>query len=184
MAALTAERQLHEVWETHPEALSFFVTVDHKKIGEKYLVTAFVFFLLGGVEALLMRTQLIAPENTFLDPETYNQVFSMHGTTMIFLFATPILSGFGNYFVPLLLGARDQAFPRLNAFSYWIFLAAGLFMYSSFLLGAAPNGGWFAYAPLTSSQTHTPGLNIDFWALELMFLGIYTTAGALIFLVL
>src|SRR5581483_3099251 len=181
--AVTSVERLHQVWETHPKKLSFFITVDHKKIGEKYLLTAFTFFLLGGIEALLMRTQLMQPENTFLDPETYNQVFSMHGTTMIFLFSTPILSGFGNYFVPLLLGARDQAFPRLNAFSYWIFLASGLFMYASFLVGAAPDGGWFAYTPLTSSQTYAPGMNIDFWGLGLIFLGISTTVGALNFIV-
>jgi cytochrome c oxidase subunit I+III len=117
-----------------------------------------------------------------LDPENYNQLFSMHGTTMMFLFAVPALSGFGNYFVPLMVGARDMAFPRLNAFGYWVFLASGLFLYSSFLVGQAPNDGWFNYVPL-GGEEFTPGLNIDFYALGIIFLGISTTAGAINFVV-
>ncbi len=182
MAALADRELLIKVWETHPKALSPFVTVDHKKIGARYLVTAFLFFLAGGIEALVMRTQLALPENRLLDPETYNQLFSMHGTTMIFLFATPILSGFGNYVVPLMLGARDMAFPRLNAFTYWVFLFSGLFIYASFLIGSAPDGGWFAYTPL-SGKAASPGPGLDFWALGLVLLGISTTAGALNFIV-
>ena len=109
-------------------------------------------------------------------------LFTMHGTTMIFFFATPMLFGFGNFLVPLMLGSRDMAFPRLNAFGYWVFLFSGLFMYSSFLVGAAPNGGWFAYVPLTSLQ-YSPGPNLDFWGLGLIFLSIASTAGATNFIV-
>src|SRR5205823_11844806 len=142
-------------------------------IGVRYIVTAFVFFLLAGIEALIMRAQLSAPGRHIVGPETYNQIFTMHGTTMIFLFATPILFGFGNYFVPLMIGSRDMAFPRLNAFGYWIFLFSGLFMYSSFFIGRAPNDGWFNYVPLSSHQ-FTPQLNIDYYTLGLAFLGIST----------
>ena len=111
-----------------------------------------------------------------LTPEEYNQVFSMHGLTMIFLFVTPMLSGFGNYFVPLMIGARDMAFPRLNAFGYWVFLGAGLFMYSGLVIGDAPDNGWFNYAPL-SIRPFSEGPNIDFYAIGLLFLGISTTVG-------
>src|SRR5579872_3898317 len=124
------------------------MTTDHKKIGVMYIVTAFFFFLAGGTEALLIRTQLAEPNGKVLSPEIYNQVFTMHGVTMIFLFVMPVLVGFGNYIVPLMVGARDMAFPRLNAFGYWIILFGGLFLTSSFLFGQAPNAGWFNYAPL------------------------------------
>src|SRR5688500_11056060 len=117
-----------------PEArgwTSWFTTVDHKRIGILYMVTAFVFFLVGGTEALLMRVQLGTPENSFLDPATYNQLLTMHGTTMVFLFVVPMMTGFANYFVPLQVGARDMAFPRLNALSYWLFLFGGIVFYAS-----------------------------------------------------
>ncbi len=186
MATATARasmiQRLERLWETEPGLAGMLGTVDHKAIGRRYLATAFIFFLLAGLEALVMRTQLITPENSLLSPEGYNQLFSMHGTTMIFLFATPMLSGFGNFFVPLLIGARDMAFPRLNAFSYWVFLLSGIFLYTSFLSGQAPNGGWFAYVPLTSHE-YNPGLNMDFWALGIIFLGISTTAGAINFII-
>jgi cytochrome c oxidase subunit 1 len=162
--------------------LSWLFTVDHKRIGILYLVSAFVFFFAGGIEALLMRLQLARPENTFLSPDTYNQIFTMHGTTMIFLAVMPMAAGFGNYLVPLMIGARDMAFPKLNALSYWTFLAGGLFMYSSFLLGGAPNDGWFSYAPLTEqifSSTH----GMDFWALGILLLGLATTIGSINFIV-
>ena len=110
---------------------SWVTTTDHKKIGVMYLVTTFVFFILGGVEALLIRLQLGTPENTLLSPQTYNQLFTMHGTTMVFLFVVPIMAGFGNYFVPLMIGARDMAFPKLNALSFWLLLAGGIVFYSS-----------------------------------------------------
>ena len=177
----TRTERLTQLWESPPTLLGQLATVDHKKIGKRYLVTAFVFLVLGGLEAALMRAQLARPEQTLLTPEQYNQLFTMHGTTMMFLFAQPILSGFGVYLVPLMIGARDLALPRLNAFSYWVFLLSGVFLYSSFLVGAAPNGGWFAYSPLTSAR-FDPGLNMEFYTLGLLFLGVSTTAGAINFI--
>ncbi len=169
--------RLREHWETPRTWLARLATVDHKTLGIRYIVTAWVFFALGGLEAALMRLQLARPENHFLSPEAYNQLFSMHGTTMMFLFIQPMLSGFSFYLAPLLIGARELAFPRLNAFSYFAFLLSGVFIYASFLVGQAPNGGWFAYTPLTDVQ-YDPGLNMDFYALGLLYLGIATTAGA------
>ncbi|MEX1184476.1 MAG: cytochrome c oxidase subunit I [Gemmatimonadota bacterium] len=156
-------------------------TVDHKKIGLMYIVTALIFFVVGGIEASLIRIQLAKPESTFLSPDLYNQIFTMHGTTMVFLVGMPIAVGLFNYIMPLQIGARDVAFPRLNALSYWVFLFGALFMNSSFLLGAAPNGGWFGYAPLTSPQ-YGPGLNIDFWVLGLQALGIASIMGGVNFI--
>src|SRR5437588_2787904 len=143
--------ELEEIWADAPGVPGFFSTVDHKRIGMRYIYTAFFFFFTSGLMALVMREQLASPNNHVVGPEAYNQLFTMHGTTMIFLFNTPVLAGFGNYVLPLMIGARDMAFPRLNAFSYWVFLFSGLFMYSSFLVGKAPNGGWFPYTPLTDS---------------------------------
>jgi cytochrome c oxidase subunit 1 len=127
---------------------SWITTVDHKRIGILYWVTAFFFFLVGGIEALLIRVQLSRPENTLLSADAYNQLFTMHGLTMIFFALMPLGAAFFNYLLPLQIGARDVAFPRLNAFSYWVFLAAGIFIYSGVLLGGLPDGGWFNYAPL------------------------------------
>ncbi|HET7743345.1 MAG TPA: cbb3-type cytochrome c oxidase subunit I, partial [Gaiellaceae bacterium] len=175
--------RLERAWEEPRGRLRAAVTtVDHKKIGIRYLVTAFVFFGAGGVEAAIMRTQLARPDQRLVSPETYDQVFSMHGLTMIFLFATPMLFGFGNYLVPLMIGARDMAFPRLNAFSYWVYIAAGLFMYAGLAIGKAPDVGWFNYVPL-SGPRFSPGPNVDFYGLGLIFLGIATTAGAINFVV-
>jgi cytochrome c oxidase subunit I+III len=176
-----AER-LESIWGEKPGLATWFTTVDHKRIGLKYLYTAMFFFVFGGIESLIMRVQLGAPDSSILDPETYNQLFSTHGVTMMFLFATPALSGFGNYLVPLMIGARDMAFPRLNAFGFWVFLASGIFMYSAFLVGQAPNDGWFNYVPLALKK-FTPGLNIEFYTLGLIFLGVSTTAGAINFIV-
>src|SRR5919202_2851316 len=167
---------------TRSGLMSWITTVDHKKIGILYLVTALGFFLLGGIEALLIRSQLAVPNNTLLNPDLYNQIFTMHGTTMIFLAVMPFSVGFGNYIVPLMIGARDMAFPRLNALSYWLFLFGGLILYSSFLLGGAPDAGWFGYAPLTERQ-FTPGHGIDFWIVGLQLLGIASLIGALNFIV-
>src|SRR5215203_5881375 len=126
---------------------SWITTTDHKKIGILYLWTVAVFFILGGVEALLIRLQLGSPENTLLSPQTYNQLFTMHGTTMVFLFVVPIMAGFGNYFIPLMIGARDMAFPKLNALSYWLLAMGGIVFYGS-LFFSAPECGWTCYAPL------------------------------------
>jgi cytochrome c oxidase subunit 1/cytochrome c oxidase subunit I+III len=182
--ATVAERteRLRETWGEAPGLATWFKTVDHKKIGRRYIWTAFVFFALAGLEALALRSQLARPNETLIGPGAYNQLFTMHGTTMIFLFATPMLFGFGNYFVPLMLGARDMAFPRLNAFGYWVFLFAGLLMNASFLFGLAPNGGWFNYVPLTGPE-YTPKVNIGFYIVGLLFLGISTTAAAINFIV-
>ena len=174
--------RLQAIWETAPGLYGWIATVDHKAIGIRYIVTAFAFLVLGGLEALVMRVQLAQPNEALLTPEQYNQLFSMHGITMIFLYALPILSGFSNYLFPLLLGTRDMAFPRLNAFSYWVYLAAGLFLYASFVIGQAPNDGWFNYAPY-ALKTFNPGLNMDFYALGMILLGISTTVGAANFVI-
>jgi cytochrome c oxidase subunit I+III len=180
--ATTLDRPLGRAWEGKQSLVKLLTTVDHKVIGIRYFFTAWLFFLLAGIEILFVRAQLAVPQSTLLSPDVYDQFFTMHGTTMIFFFATPALFGFGNFVIPLMIGARDMAFPRLNAFGYWVFLLSGLFMYTSFLVNAVPNGGWFAYTPLTESQ-YTPGLNLDFWALGLIFLSIATTAGAINFIV-
>jgi heme/copper-type cytochrome/quinol oxidase subunit 1 len=140
-------RGLEEIWKTRPGVAGWLSTVDHKEIGKRYIVTAFAFLVLGGLEALVMRLQLARPDQHLLTPEQYDQLFSTHGMTMIFLYALPVLSGFSNFLWPLLLGSRDMAYPRLNALSYWIYLAAGIFMYAGFAIGAGPNDGWFNYAP-------------------------------------
>ncbi len=165
---------------------SWFTTVDHKKIAIMYGTTAIFFFLVGGVEALLIRIQLASPNNSFLDANQYNQMFTMHGTTMVFLMGMPIAAAFGNYFLPLMVGARDVAFPRLNMLGYWIFLFGGIFLYSSFLLGGAPNGGWVNYAPINSTPMadgFLPGRGPDFWAVGIIMLGIGSVATAVNFIV-
>src|SRR5919197_806396 len=134
--------RLEENW-TEPSGIrSFFTTVDHKRIGMRYLITGMLFFVVGGIEALIIRMQLSHAGAEIVGPNTFNELFSMHGITMMFLFATPVLSGFGNFLVPLMIGARDMSYPRLNAFGYWAFLASGIFLYSSFLVGQAPDDGW------------------------------------------
>lgn len=164
----TAEEKLTEIWETPHTLHGWLSTVDHKKIGKRYLVTAFAFLLVGGLEALVMRLQLAKSTLGLLDPETYDQLFTMHSTTMIWWYAYPILAGFANYFIPLLIGARDMAFPRLNAFTYWVFLFSGLFLYGSALIFQSPHGGWFAYVPYTEIQ-YSPSYGMDFFALALIF---------------
>jgi cytochrome c oxidase subunit 1/cytochrome c oxidase subunit I+III len=189
MATTTVERvrdpgedAVREVWEDEPGIPGFFTTVDHKRIGIRYIVTSFLFFVVAGLMALVLRVQLAVPQSGLISPDTYNQLFTVHGSTMIFLFNTPVLAGFGNYLLPLMLGTRDMAFPRLNAFSYWIFLFAGIFFFTGFAIGHAPNGGWFAYTPLTG-RTFSPGVNLDFWGLGVAFVGISTTVGAVNFIV-
>lgn len=173
-------------WYARPTAttgwVSWLTTVDHKRIGVLYGITALAFLLVGGLEALLIRLQLAGPNMQVVGAETYNQLFTMHATTMIFLAVMPLSTAFFNYLIPLMIGARDVAFPRLNAFGYFTFLAGGIVLNSSWLLGGAPNAGWFGYANLTSRQFN-PGLGIDFWILGLQLLGISSTTGALNFLV-
>jgi cytochrome c oxidase subunit I len=159
---------------------SWLTTVDHKKIGIMYWVTAFVFFLAGGIEALMIRSQLATPDGQVLDSDMYSQIFTMHGLTMIFLVVMPIGVGLMNYLIPLMIGARDVAFPRINAFSYWLFLFGGLFLYSSFFLGGAPDGGWFGYAPLNRIL---PGNGMTFYSLGLQILGVASLGGAINFIV-
>ena len=162
--------------------LQWISTVDHKMIGIMYLWTALLFLMTGFVEALLMRIQLMRPENAFLSPEVYNQIFTMHGTTMIFLVLTPVLVGFATYFLPLMIGANEMAFPRLNAFSYWMFLMGGLLLYFSFFTGGAPNVGWFSYAPLSENfYSFEPGVN--YWAISLLIMGVGTIGAAINFVV-
>ncbi|HYZ87490.1 MAG TPA: cytochrome c oxidase subunit I [Bryobacteraceae bacterium] len=181
MSTVLQER-LTEIWETPKTLPGWLSTVDHKDIGKRYLVTAFLFLLIGGIEAILIRLQLARADQRLLDAETYNQIFSMHGITMIFWYAAPILSGFSNYLIPLMIGARDMAFPRLNALSYWLFLFSGLFLYGSALIGQSPHGGWFAYVPYTDAK-YSPGYGMDFYALALILLTVSTTVGAINFIV-
>jgi cytochrome c oxidase subunit 1 len=165
---------------------SWFTTIDHKKIGILYVGTALVFFVIGGVEALLIRLQLAGPNGTLLTAAQYNTMFTMHGTTMVFLMGMPMAVGFANYLVPLQIGARDVAFPRLNMFGYWVVLMGGLFIYSGFFLGGAPNGGWFGYAPLNSTPIAggaLPGHGPDFWTVGIVMLGIGSTTSAINFIV-
>lgn len=157
---------------------AWVATVDHKQIGILYLVTSLAFFIIGGVEALAIRTQLILPNAGVLTPEVFNQFFTLHGTTMIFFVVMPSAIGFANYLVPLMIGARDVAFPRLNALSYWLFLFGGLLLYFSVVAGGGPNAGWFAYPPL-SLRPYSSGFGVDYWALGLLVSGIGTIAGAL-----
>ncbi len=169
---------------------SWITTTDHKRIGILYGATAVFFFLVGGFEALLIRLQLARPDNNLVSAETFNQLFTMHGTTMVFLAIMPLSAAFFNFIIPLQIGARDVAFPRLNAFSYWLFLLGGLFMNFSFVAGplfgidslsVAPDGGWFGYLNLTSRQ-YSPGPNIDFWVIGLQILGVASLAAGFNFI--
>jgi cytochrome c oxidase subunit I len=165
---------------------SWVTTVDHKKIAIMYASLALCFFVVGGIEALFIRLQLARPNGTILSAARYNEFFTMHGTTMVFLLGMPIAAAFGNYLVPLMIGARDVAFPRMNMLGFWIFACGGLFLYSSFALGGAPDGGWFGYAPLTSTPLaagYLPGRGADFWCVGLIMLGIGSVATAVNFLV-
>ncbi|MFN2603492.1 MAG: cytochrome c oxidase subunit I [Gemmatimonadaceae bacterium] len=160
---------------------SWLTTVDHKRIGILYLYTALAFFLIGGLEAEMIRIQLQGPNRHFVSAEFYNQLFTMHGTTMIFLAIMPLSAAFFNFLIPLQIGARDVAFPRLNAFSYWVYLFGGIFITLPILFQAAPNGGWFGYAPLTT-RDFSQGINIDFWVIGLQVLGVSSLAAAFNFL--
>jgi cytochrome c oxidase subunit 1 len=168
-------------WDKNRGLLSWLTTVDHKKLGILYLYTTFFFFLVGGIMALLVRIQLAEPENKFLTPSQYNQIFTMHGTTMIFLWVIPVFAGFGNYLVPLMIGARDMAFPRINALSYWLIPLGGLTMYAGFLFGGTGDAGWTGYVPLTEKQ-YSPQVGQDLWILGLHTLGLASMLGGINFL--
>ena len=157
---------------------SWVFTVDHKKLGIMYGATAMFFFIVGGLEALLIRLQLAAPNGKVLNADLYNQMFTMHATTMVFLFVMPMAAGFANYFIPLQIGARDVAFPRLNAFGFWAFLFGGIFLNLAWFLGGAADGGWFMYAP-NSGPVFSPTHGIDFWALGIQITGIASLTGAI-----
>jgi cytochrome c oxidase subunit 1 len=157
---------------------SWLFTIDHKKLGIMYGVAALFFFLVGGLEALLIRAQLAGPNGTILSADKYNQMFTMHATTMVFLFVMPMAAAFANYFVPLQIGARDVAFPRINAFGFWCFLFGAIFINTSWILGGAADGGWFMYAP-NSSVPFSPTSGIDFWGLGLQITGIASLTGAI-----
>jgi cytochrome c oxidase subunit 1 len=159
---------LHATWLGDTGLWGWLTSTDHKSIGKRYIITAFVFFLLGGLEAALMRAQLTRPENAFIGPDLYNQLFTVHGSTMMFLFAVPMVTALGIYFVPLMIGARNVAFPRLNAYGYWVYLIGGLLMYAGLFTNTGPDGGWFAYPPLTGPE-YSPGKRIDIWAQTVTF---------------
>src|SRR5690242_4823055 len=163
------ERQeIEKTWHHPPGFWSWFSFATHHAIGKRYIVTAFIFLLIGGVEALLMRMQLARPQGRLLNPDLYNQIFTMHGATMMFLFAVPMMEGIGIYLVPMMIGTRNVVFPRLNAFSYFMYLIGGLFLYAGFFTNTGPDAGWFSYTPLSGPE-FSPGKRIDFWAQMITF---------------
>ncbi|MGI9043955.1 MAG: cytochrome c oxidase subunit I, partial [Gemmatimonadaceae bacterium] len=159
----------------------WITTVDHKRIGILYLYTALSFFIIGGLEAVVIRAQLQGPNGQLVSAEMYNQLFTMHGTTMVFLAIMPLSAAFFNFLIPLQIGARDVAFPRLNAFSYWVYLFGGIFITVPIFFQLAPDGGWFGYTPLTT-RAYSPGINIDFWVIGLQILGVSSLAAAFNFI--
>ncbi|AHM05092.1 Cytochrome c oxidase polypeptide I / Cytochrome c oxidase polypeptide III [Roseibacterium elongatum DSM 19469] len=169
-------KDFEAIW-AQPPGWRVISSVSHRVVGKRFLITGFIFFLIAGVFALLVRLQLLVPENTFLDSETYNQLFTMHGTIMMFLFAIPMLEGFAVYLIPLMIGARDLVFPRLGAFGYWCYLFGGIIVLSSFLFDAAPAGGWFMYVPLSTSA-YTEGLSADFWLIGITLAEIASVTAA------
>ncbi|WP_417582183.1 cytochrome c oxidase subunit I [Pelagibacterium sp.] len=176
LSPIRLHKSLERVWRTGPgwQRLS---AVNHTVLGKRFMLTAFVFFAIGGVLAMLIRAQLATPDAAFVGPEIYNQLFSMHGTVMMFLFAIPMLEGLAIYLLPKMLGARDLAFPRLTAYGYWCYLFGGTIIVASMLFGVAPNSGWFMYTPL-SSQPYTPGINADIWLLGVTFVEISAVSAA------
>src|SRR3569623_439562 len=152
LSATELDGRLAQVWRSGGGLFGALTTVDHKRVGRRYIITAFVFLALGGVLAIAMRLQLARPEAGLIDPDRYNQIFTMHGSTMMFLFAVPVMEAMAGYLVPLMVGTRNIAFPRLNAFSYWMFVFGGIFLWVSFLIDIGPDVGWFAYVPLAGPQ--------------------------------
>ncbi len=177
---LTGEA-LHEIldrtWGRKPGLWGWLTTVDHKEIGKRYIVTAFIFLALGGILALLIRLQLARPESGLISPDRYNQIFTVHGTTMMFLFAVPVMEAMAVYLVPLMLGTRNISFPRLNAFSYWVYLAGGTLLWVGFILNVGPDAGWFSYVPLSGPE-FSPGKRVDIWAQMVTFTEVAALAVA------
>jgi cytochrome c oxidase subunit 1 len=160
--------KLERAWGSPPGLVGWLSNIDHKTIGRRFILTAMGFFAAGGILAALMRLQLARPENGLIGPDLYNQIFTMHGTTMMFLFAVPVMEAMGVYLVPLMLGTRNIAFPRLNTYAYWIYLFGGLMLYGAFFVNSGPDAGWFSYTPLSGPQ-YSPGKRVDFWAQMITF---------------
>ncbi len=160
--------RLHQTWSDPPGIIGWFSAINHKTISMRFMVTTFVFFVLGGLLALAMRVQLANPDGKTVGPDMYNQLFTMHGSTMMFLFAMPVMQAVATYLVPLMIGSRSVAFPRMNAFAYWIFTLGGIMLFVAFLAGAGPDAGWFAYVPLSLLQ-FSPGKRVDIWAQMITF---------------
>jgi len=159
---------LERTWRDPPGVIGWFAAINHKTISKRFMVTTMAFFLLGGVLALLIRLQLAQPNAGIIGPDMYNQIFTMHGSTMMFLFAVPVMQAVATYLVPLMIGARSLAFPRMNAYAYWIFTMGGIMLYAAFFVNAGPDAGWFAYVPLSGPQ-YSPGKRVDFWAQMITF---------------
>ena len=179
---LRMRSELEETWADPPGLRGWLSTTSHTSIAKRYIVTAFVFFILGGLEAGMMRLQLSRPENSFLGPDLYNQIFTMHGTTMMFLFAVPVMTAVGLYFVPLMVGTRNVAMPRLNLYGYYAYVIGGLFLYASFFMNTGPDAGWFSYVPLAGPQ-FSPGKRVDVWAQTVTFTEIAALSAAVIMIV-
>jgi cytochrome c oxidase subunit I+III len=177
LEGLRLSTTLQRIWRTPSGLIGFLTAVDHKVIGRRYIVTAFLFLFLGGILAILMRIQLSGPEKAFLSPDKFDQIFTMHGSNMMFLFAVPVMEAFAVYLVPLMVGTRNIAFPRLNAFSFWMFLFGGCFLWISFLLNVGPDVGWFAYVPLSNLE-FTPTKRADVWAQMITFTEVAALAVA------
>ncbi|HEX8621495.1 MAG TPA: cytochrome c oxidase subunit I [Allosphingosinicella sp.] len=169
--------RLEKTWSRPPGLWGWLSTTDHKEIGRRYIVTAFVFLLLGGALALLIRAQLATPESGLIGPDRYNQIFTMHGTTMMFLFAVPVMEAMAIYLIPLMLGTRNISFPRLNAFSYFMYLAGGILLWVAFVLNIGPDAGWFSYVPLAGPE-FSPGKRVDIWAQMVTFTEVAALAVA------
>ncbi|WP_439546219.1 cytochrome c oxidase subunit I [Sandarakinorhabdus sp.] len=178
MTALSRHRALHAIWDRGPGWRGALASVNHTDIGRRFIITAFAFFCIGGVLAMLIRAQLATPGSAFVGPAVYNQIFTMHGSIMMFLFAIPMIEGLAFYMLPKLLGSRDMAFPRLSAFGYWCYLFGGMILIIAMLLGVAPDGGWFMYTPL-SSKIYTPGINADIWLIGVTFVEVSAMAAAI-----
>jgi cytochrome c oxidase subunit I+III len=176
-ASVESVNKLKETWWQKSSVVGWITAVNHRSVGIRYIITGMAFFVLAGIASLLMRIQLAYPESRFLNAELYNQLFTMHGTTMMFLFAVPIMEGIGLYLVPLMIGSRDVVFPKLNAYGYWVYLFAGSALWISLFFGNAPSGGWFNYVPLADSR-FSPGIGIDIWATSVTFLEVSALAAA------